>query len=344
MLEKIVIIGAGAIGGITGALLYEKGVDVVLIENNEKCVKAISKKGFHVDGLEKDRYIKVPVYDHPKDAGHKFDMALLTVKNTNNKEAVPTILPYLSEEGFILSIQNGIPEDELFDLAGKDRIVSGATLWGGTNVGPGHSTKTTRGGFDIGEYLGNPTKRVREASEVLGKVFEVRVIPYMVIEKWYKLFINASMSGVGAISGYVYGDILAEDNSTRLAIKVITEAYDVAKRAGIQFPAEGFGSFPSPDKLIARSESSLSEAVEVLNILLKDQHRVKSSVLQDLEKGKKTEIDYWNGYISRVGEKLGMLTPVNDAITRMVKEIEAGKRRISPNNLKELERAGLTRF
>ena len=344
MINRVVVIGAGAIGGITGALLFEKGVDVVLIDKNDEHVEAINREGFRVDGLEQDRCIKVPAFNRVEDAGYKFDMAILAVKDMNNKTAVPDVLPYLNDDGFILSIQNGIPEDELFELAGTDKIVSGITGWGGTNVGPGHCTKTTGGVFEIGRYMAKPDQKVLAAAEVLKKAFEVKIIPFMVILKWYKLFVNASMSGVGAISGYLYGDTLTDDNATRLAIKIITEAYDVSKKADIPFPAKGLAPFPTPDKLTARSEPMYGQASGLLNELLKDHHAIKSSVLQDLEKGIHTEIDYWNGYISAVGQKLGVKTPVNDAITRMVKEIEGKKRNISPANIKELEAQGLTKF
>lgn len=344
MIKKVAVLGAGAIGGITGALLYEKGIDVVLIHHNDEFVNIVRQNGLHIDGLEEDRYIKVPVVKKPEDAGCKFDMVILAVKNTSNKEAVPSILPYLSEDGFILSVQNGIPEDELFALAGKDKIVSGMTGWGANNVAPGHLTKTTGGIFEIGEYMGKPSKRVMEAAEILRHAFEVKVIPFMMVLKWYKLFVNASMSGMGAISGYLYGDTLADENATRLAIKIITEAYDITRKADIPFPENALAPFPTPDKLTARSEPALNKTIAMLNAVLKDHHAIKSSVLQDLEKGKKTEIDYWNGYISALGKKLGVETPVNDAITSMVKEIEAGTRKITPDNIKELCDKGLHKF
>jgi 2-dehydropantoate 2-reductase len=344
MIKKVAVLGAGAIGGITGALLFEKGVDVVLLDTNQEHVDAVQKNGLHLDGLEKDRFVKVPIFKDPAEANCKFDMVILAVKNIYNKAAIPAILPYLTKDGFILSVQNGIPEDELFALAGKDKIVSGMTGWGGTNVGPGHLTKTTGGIFEIGEYMGKPSPRVMEAADILRKAFEVKIVPFMLILKWYKLFINASMSGVGAISGYLYGDTLAHEDATRLALKIITEAYDVSQKADIPFPSKGLAPFPTPDKLTARSEPTLEKAVSTLKMLLKDHHQIKSSVLQDLEKGVKTEIDYWNGYISTVGKKLGVETPVNDAITRMVKEIEAGTRQITPDNIKELKDAGLTKF
>ena len=344
MIKRIAVVGAGAIGGTMGALLYEKGVDVVLVDVDDSTVKAVRDKGVHIDGIEKDRYIQIPIYKHPKEAGCKFDMVILTTKDVYNKDAVPSILPYLSKEGFILSLQNGIPEDELFQLAGKDKIVSGLTGWGSTNVGPGHYTRTSDGIFEIGEYMGMPTKRVMEAADILRKAFKVKVIPFMVIGKWYKLFVNASMSGIGAISGYLYGDILSDNDATRLAIKIITEAYDVTQKLDIPFPSKALAPLPVPNKLIARSETEFPKAAGILKVLLKDAHNIKSSILQDLERRKRTEIEYWNGYISKVGKKLKVSTPANEAITNMVKEIESGKRKITPDNIKELKDKGLTKF
>jgi ketopantoate reductase len=134
------------------------------------------------------------------------------------------------------------------------KIISGMTGWGATNKGPGHCTKTTGGVFEIGRYMGKPDPKVMEAVELLRKAFEVKVIPFMVILKWYKLFVNASMSGIGAVSGYLYGDTLADDEATRLASKIVTEACDVSKKADIPFPAKGLAPFPTPDKLTARSK------------------------------------------------------------------------------------------
>jgi len=344
MIKKIAVVGAGAIGGITGALLFEQGADIVLVDNNADHVEAICKKGFQVDGLEKDRFINVPAYKGIEEAECKFDMVILAVKDIHNKTVVPAILPFLEKDGFIVSVQNGIPEDELFKLAGTDKIVSGMTGWGATNKGAGHCTKTTGGIFEVGRYMGRPDSQVVEAAEILKKAFEVKIIPFMVILKWYKLFVNASMSGVGAISGYLYGDTLKDDAAARLAVKVITEAYDVSQKADISFPAKGLAPFPTPDKLTARSEPVYAKTIEMLRVMLKDHHAIKSSVLQDLEKGALSEIDYWNGYIAAVGQKLGVETPVNAAITKMVKEIESGKRKITPDNVKELENMGLIKF
>ena len=177
---------------------------------------------------------------------------------------------------------------------------------------PAHADRRV---FEIGRYMGKPDQKVIAIADILGKAFEVKVIPFMVILKWYKLFVNASMSGLGAVSGYLYGDTLADEEASRLAVKIITEAYDVSRKADIAFPAKGLAPFPTPDKLTARSEAVYGQAAGLLKLMLKDHHAIKSSVLQDLEKGVSSEIDYWNGYIANVGQKLGVKTPVNDAVT-----------------------------
>ncbi|MHA2370064.1 MAG: ketopantoate reductase family protein [Candidatus Hodarchaeales archaeon] len=152
-----------------------------------------------------------------------------------------------------------------------------------------------------------------------------------------KLTINACITGVGALCGLTFGEMLGSERTRRLFMGIATEAVAIASRLGIKFESIRGFDIQRIALTAADSEASVAEKhsmLEMMGQIIKDG---KSSSLQSLERGRKTEIEFLNGYLAKKGKEVGVETPINSAVTRLVKEIEVGERQIAPENLLELQ-------
>jgi 2-dehydropantoate 2-reductase len=329
---KIAVMGAGSIGGVVGTYLAKGNEDVVLVDTYKEHVKAMNERGMKIDGVV-DETIPVKAIT-PDELSGKLDLVFFCVKAINNRQALNMLLPYLGPESAVASLQNGINEDEIASIIGKNRTIGGITSWGATFMGPAHITKTSRGNFDIGELDGTITERVKEIANVLSKVEPAEVSDNIYGHLWSKLLINASMSGMGTVLGWTYGGIIDNEKAKLAAIFIWKEGHVVAKALGIN-PAPIQGADP---KLLAPEDKQEFEtAKQVMDIGFGPQRDIKASMWQDIEKGRKSEVDYLNGYIVSKGKEAGIPTPINETVTRMIKEIEGGKRKMSPQNLEEIK-------
>jgi len=329
---KIAVMGAGSIGGVVGTYLAKGNEDVVLVDTYKEHVKAMNERGMKIDGVV-DETIPVKAIT-PDELSGKLNLVFFCVKAINNRQALNMLLPYLGPDSVVVSLQNGINEDEIASIIGKNRTIGGITGWGATFMGPAHITKTSRGNFDIGELDGTITARVKEIANILSKVEPAEVSDNIYGHLWSKLLINASMSGLGTVLGWTYGGIIDNKQAKLAAIFIWKEGYAVAKATGIN-PAPIQGADP---KLLApEDKQGFETAKQIMDIGFQPARDIKASMWQDIEKGRKCEIDYLNGYIVSKGQEVGVQTPVNETVTRMIKEIEGGKRKMGPQNLEAIK-------
>ncbi|MCK4388272.1 MAG: 2-dehydropantoate 2-reductase [Dehalococcoidia bacterium] len=329
---RIAVMGAGSIGGVVGAYLAKGNEDVVLVDTYKEHVKAMNERGMKIDGVV-DETIPVKAIT-PDELSGKLDLVFFCVKAINNKQALNMLLPYLGPDSVAVSLQNGINEDEIASIIGKNRTIGGITSWGAAFVEPAHITKLSQGNFDIGELDGTITARVKEIANILSKVEPVEVSDNIYGHLWSKLLINASMSGLGTVCGWTFGETIDNEQAMLAAIFIWKEGYAVAKALGIN-PAPIQGADP---KLFAPEDKQGFETAKQLAVIgLEQQRALKASMWQDIEQGRKTEVDYLNGYIVSKGKEVSIQTPVNETVTRMIKEIETGRRKMSPQNLEEIK-------
>lgn len=331
---SFLVIGAGAVGGITAGLLKSKGHDVEILCKSEKHASLISGTGLIIKGVRGDFSVKIPAYNSISGIKGQKDIILHATKATDMVSAARTAMPVLKKGGYVISLQNGFCEDDLAEVAGRDRVIGCVTGWGATMESEGVLSMTSNGDFIIGYPGKNPDEFLNLIAQALSSVMPVRTTENITGHLYSKLIINSCITSLGAICGLSLGKMLAITKIRRIFIEIIREAVALADKMDIKI--EIFG-----DRLDFRdfvSRNGFFDDVKrhmMIRIIGLKYRRLKSSSLQSLERGKQTEVDYLNGYLIRNGLRFGVDTPVNKAITDMIHEIENHRRMISVHNFNE---------
>ncbi|MCE5345615.1 MAG: ketopantoate reductase family protein [Bacteroidales bacterium] len=328
---SFLVVGAGAIGGITAALLKKDGTNVEIVCKYDDYASLVSNTGIEVTGICGDFLVKVPSYSSISQVKEKKDVILLATKATDMMEAANSLNTVLKENGYLISMQNGICEDDLASVIGKNRVIGCVTGWGATMRSPGKLTMTSKGDFVLGYPENEPDDFLKSVADILSSVVPVRMTDNIMGHLYSKLIINSCITSLGAVCGLYLGKMLLITKIRKIFIEIIREAINVAEKMNVK--VEIFGGKMDFKKFIKGNGvfSRLRRHLIILIIGFK-YRRLKSSSLQSLERGKPTEIDYLNGYIVRNGKKFGVPVPVNEFIVSMIHEIEIKKRSTSINN------------
>jgi 2-dehydropantoate 2-reductase len=328
---SILVIGAGAIGGITAALMKKGGYDVEIVCKYEEYARQISTEGIEVSGICGRFSIPLKAYASISEVKQKKDLILHATKATEMIEAAREVREVLSHDGHVVSMQNGICEDDLAEVLGREKVIGCVTGWGGTMHSPGKLEMTSSGDFILGYTDRPPDELLHMIAEIFSSVVPVCVTDNIMGHLYSKLIVNSCITSLGAICGLYLGKMLSIRKIRNIFIEIIREAVKVAE--GMQIRIEVFGGkldfvrFVEGENLL----SGFRRHILILIIGFK-YRRLKSSSLQSLERGKPTEVDYFNGYIVKNGDILDIPVPVNRAIAEMIHEIEKGIRPISPGN------------
>lgn len=338
MSARVLVVGGGAIGGVTAAHLARAGRDVTVLDANAEHVARLSSPGLELDFLGTEVVVPITAVTDPAGLGGRYDFALITLKATFLEDA----LGGLERRGVVddyVSLGNGLVHDRIERLVGAERLLLGITEWGGTNLGPGRLAHTTRAPFVVGEPSGEDTERVRRLADALSPVAEVLVSSHIRADIWSKLLINSTFSGLGAVSGGLYRDVAEDPLGRRLAYRVWTEGYDVASATGARLP-DIVGV--APTDMVLRPGEDEARASAAVDTVMARLAATKASMLQDLERGVRTEVDVINGGVVSTAERLGMPAPANAAIVDYVRDCEAGRRVPEPAAFKVIaDRIGL---
>lgn len=328
---SFLVIGAGAVGGITASLLRKNGYDVEIVCKHEDYAALIRDQGIELRGVCGNFKIKMPAYASVSLVQKKKDFILHATKATDMTKAAVEAKELLGEGSYMVSMQNGICEDELGEIVGKDKIIGCVTGWGATMEQPGKLIMTSTGDFIIGYPGKEPDNKLQILADALSSVVTVRTTGNIMGHLYSKLIINSCITSLGAICGLYLGDMLSRRKVRRIFIEIIREAMAVADSLNLKTEVFGgkldFGKFIKGDSFY----DHLRRHLLILIIGFK-YRRLKSSSLQSLERGRPSEIDYLNGYIVRNGEKTGVPVPVNQMIVNIIHEIESKKRPITIKN------------
>ncbi len=331
---RIVVIGAGAVGGVVSAVLKKAGYDIQLVTRHMDLAMKIRREGIHAFGHCGEINIKIPSVASVFDLDGFYDLALLAMKGYDMHEVAKDLLPFLHSGSRVVSFQNGICEETLAEIVGVERTIGCSVGWGATMHEPGRVEMTSGGEFVLGNWKRERDKKLEEAGKILNHIVEARITDCIESGLYSKLIINSCITTLGVITGLYLGEMLAIRKARNVFIHIIGEAMDVANAMKLEVEPYAiklnFYSF-----LGKGSFSGLKRHVSIRIIGYK-YRKLKSSSLQSIERGKRTEVDNYNGYIANKGKELGVSTPVNEQLTLMVKSIEEGKRAISPENLNEI--------
>ena len=333
MTIRSAIYGAGSLGTVLGAFITQNGGQIDLINRNKAHVEALRENGARIVGTV-DMTVPVTVYT-PDEMTGKYDIILLMTKQLHNKEVVTMLKDFLSDEGVIVTLQNGIPEPGIAEIVGNRRTMGCTVEWGATLTLPGVCELTSSPdslSFHMGKMEGITEKQFDMVAELLSLMCPVEVESNLLGARWSKLLINATFSGLGTVVGGVFGDVSENKAARKVAIRCMKECIDVGHAAGVEFaPVQG----KNITKLFYyKNPLKRAFATMLIPIAMKKHRDIEPSMLQDIKHGKPCEIDAINGVVCDFGRKHGVATPINDRIVEIIKKIESGELTATPENIK----------
>jgi len=298
---RIAVVGAGAVGGYFGGLLARAGAPVMMI-GRPPFVEAVKKNGLFLDTLQFQEKVRVDASVEIT-AVRPAGILLFCVKTTDNAATARAIAPLLSNGAVVLSLQNGVDNvEQIRSSAGIDALPS--VVYVAASVPePGRVKHVGRGDLVVGPK--------NEKTERIAALFSRANVPCRISENikgelWTKLVWNCALNAVSALGHAKYGQIAGSADAWKVVESAVYEVLAVAKAANIHPPG-----LEDPQVALAGALQIATQMAEAL-----------SSTAQDMNRGKRTEIDSLNGYVSRRGAELGVLTPVNHALYALVKLAE----------------------
>jgi 2-dehydropantoate 2-reductase len=339
--KRIAVVGAGAVGGYVGAHLAASGQDVTLIDPWPEHVEAIRAHGMELYGMTAAERRTVPV-----NAMHltevqsltkqrPIDLAFVSVKSYDTVWATRLIRPYLAPGGCVVSMQNCINEERVASVVGWGRTL-GCIVGGGVGVdlyAPGHirrgyARQPHVTSFHVGEPHGRITRRAEEIAEMLGAVDTAMATDDLWGVRWTKLCVNGMRNGVSAATGLGGNERDGHDAVRRVCIALGGEAVRVGQKLGYRLGKVGV---LDPERL-ARAHEGDAVALAEIEAQLADASagslrsaQQRPSMAQDMAKGRRTEIEFMNGFIAEKGAAAGVPAPTHARLTEVVKRVERGE-------------------
>lgn len=325
---SFLVIGAGAIGGIVAGVLKKNDFDVTLVVRREETARKISTEGVWLSGHCGHLNIAIPAVSKITNIKKSPDFVILATKALEMHDVARDLHPLLPDECRVVSLQNGIVEEELATIIGRHRTIGCVVGWGATLHSERKMEMTSSGDFVIGYLDEKEDEQLRILAKALCNIVPVNISENILEELYSKLIINSCISTVGAICGYTLGKMLSRKSYRTLFLDIIDEAIKVAQAMNWNIP-------PYAGKLDYYKLLEWSAFRKHLFLLLfgMKYRKLKSSTLQSLEREKKTEVRYFNGFISKKGRQYSIPTPVNDRMLQLVESIESGKLKIDPAHI-----------
>lgn len=302
---RIYFLGAGALGCAIGGTLAKAGSDVTLIDRNSDHVDAINRDGLCMKVGDEEQAVRVRAALNADDLTAP-DLIVVLVKSFHTRSAIEAVRHIVGPNTAVMSLQNGMGHEEILsEVVGRNRVLAGKTYVGGVMLSPGRIIAGTR---DKRTVIGELDGTVSERAEAIAAEFERAELPCEVSDNimgvmWDKLLINVSTGALSAITGQVYGTLYTVPEIEATAIAAVAEAMAVAKASGVTL------SIKEPRDAWLMAADGLP-------------YEFKTSMLQSLEKGSITEVDFINGSVVRGGQKYNVPTPVNQTLVAAVKGIE----------------------
>ncbi|NIO07530.1 MAG: NAD(P)-binding domain-containing protein, partial [Deltaproteobacteria bacterium] len=289
---KIVVIGAGPIGGIVGGRLAREGYDITLVDIDTAHVQAICEKGLWVDVPDGAFRVSVPAVT-PKDLVGQFDVGLVAVRSNYTRDALAVAEPHLHRESILVSLQNGMNPPLFEEVVGSDRTVGAVVRMRSVKPGPGHVKTTARGRLFIGHLHGRTTPGLHSLHSILNSVIPTTVTDNILGTLWSKL----SYTCVGMLSSLAPSpmkEICKDEANRRLFIGLLGEIVGVGVASGVRFeplaeyhPSHFAPNLPYKDRLAAFNEAAKNH--------LEREDRVTAP--HSLDAGVTTHVEYVLGYV-----------------------------------------------
>lgn len=349
--NRIAVIGAGAVGGYAGAHMVRAGEDVTFVDIWPEHVEAMRTAGLRITHLKDVPEFTVPVQAihltelQQVSKGRPFDIAFVCTKAYDTAWATMMVKQYLAPGGYCVSLQNCMNEETIAGVVGWGRtlgaIASSITV---ELMTPGHVHRNAgKGGaahtvFRVGEVHGRVTDRAKEVTRLVGLADSALTTENLWGERWSKLVINAMGNGMSASTGLVSREILLDDTLRQFTARLGSEAIRTGQALGYALEE----IFHMDPEVIARAGEGDPSARRAY-----DEHRLQEagkpgggahrpSMGQDMVKGRRTEIEFLNGFIVDKAKEVGLATPANAALTGIVQRVERGELPPDPRHIREL--------
>jgi 2-dehydropantoate 2-reductase len=349
--KKIAIVGAGAVGGYAGAHMVQAGEDVTYIDPWPENVEAIRKDGLRITHIrDVEPFTVRPRALHLTEAQQlskeaPIDIAFVCMKSYDTAWATAMIKQYLAPGGYVVSLQNCMNEETIAGIVGWGKtlgsIASSITV---ELHAPGQVRRAAgKSGsrhtvFRVGEVHGRVTDRAKEVCRLVGYADSAMVTENLWGERWSKLVTNVMGNGLSACTGMISRDMIKNDAIRHFSTRLGSEAIRVGQALGYTFDEV---SHMDPETIARAGEGDAAATKEI------DEHRLaeanrpgggehRPSTGQDMFKGRRTEIQFLNGFVARKGDEIGIETPTNKILTDIVSRVEKGELKPDPKHITEL--------
>lgn len=320
-------------GTILGAYITKNGGHIELVNHNYAHLRALREKGAHIVGTVD--FVQPVRAISPQEMAGTYNIIILLTKQIENEKIVRFLIPYLTPDGVIVTLQNGIPEMLISHIVGANHVLGCTVAWGATLLEPGVSELTSSPDsltFQLGSLSPFPNRHMQDVKELLQLMGPVVIEDNFIGTRWTKLLINASFSGLSTALGCTFGEAIMPKDSRRITLALIKECIDVARKGNIRFePVQGKDVITLLD---FKNPIKKSIAFAILPLTMRKHMRLKASMLQDIEKGKRCEVDAINGVVCSSGRQVGVPTPLNDKVVDIIHRIERGELKPCRDNLK----------
>jgi 2-dehydropantoate 2-reductase len=299
---KITIIGSGAMGCLFGGLLTEHGQDVQLFDVRTEQVRALNENGLRLCRDGSERVIRVRASANPTEIKGT-NLALIFVKHTQTRAAAQIASRLLDDGGYALTLQNGMGNAEIIaETVGADRVLCGTTAQGAMLLGLGKIQHSGVGDTVIGMWRRQRQPIAAQVAEIFSAVgIASKDVDDIEPILWNKLFVNVGINAVTALTGIRNGQLLDLEPTKRLMRDVVLEAIAVAKVLSMPIAPDALENVERVAEATASNRSSMGQDVDAL---------------------RPTEIDAINGYIVHRAKELGLAVPINQTLVRLVKTLQ----------------------
>ena len=327
---RAIVMGAGPIGGIIGGRLARDGHDVTFVDVDREHIAAIRENGLQVDVPDGPFNVKANVV-FPDEIDGVFDTAFIAVRCNYTRDTLETVLPHLSEDALVVSMQNGINVPLLEEAVGADRTVGMGIRMGSRRTAPGRVHTTTRGHLYIGHSHGRTTPRLKELHATLDAVIPSEITDNIIGVLWSKLTYTC-YGYYGSLANTSMVESCAGPDNRRLLVDFLGEVVAVGTAAGARFIP--LREYNPPD---LHPDKPVEARLAVID------HYAESWRLDDLKgplrqllNGTRLEVEFTLGHVVRESVRLGLSTPLCDNLLAMMLGLESGKRELGLHNYAEL--------
>lgn len=329
---RILVVGCGGIGGTVAAALCHQGHDVVPLTTNQAIADAINARGFRTRGEQSLGTVRGNAVASLAADTAPFDYVLLATQPPQLEQAAREVVAHLADDGAMVVFQNGLCEQRVAAIAGRERVIGAIIAWGASMPEPGVYDRTSAGGFTVGRLEPRAADRgVDRLALLLEAIGPVVTTQNLLGARWSKLAINCAISALGTVGGDRLGKLMRKRYVRRLTLEIMSETVAVARAEGVSLEKVSgtldlnWIALDDADRNAKLGSPALLAKHALLLAVGTRYRRLRSSMLNAIERGRPPAIEFLNGEVVRRAAHHGIAAPINGAMRDAVLRIAAGE-------------------